>query len=94
MWVYKAQYYSVAALLSGYDICCGELGLYPGFHDWLVTKLGQQSNPMVWPRLVLAVFLGHELLYEEEFPPELEGEAIKKLGDLLLEYLSERNGSD
>ena len=39
MWVYKAQYYSVAALLSGYDICCGELGLYPGFHDWLVTKL-------------------------------------------------------
>jgi len=94
MWVYQARYYSVAALFDGYDECCGHLDLYPGFHDWLTAKLGRESCPMSWPWMVLAIFLGHGPKGGEELPQELEGDAIKKLGELLLEYLSEKNGSN
>jgi len=38
-------------------------------------------------------FQGREPVSGEEFPQELEGDAIKKLGELLLEYLREKNGS-
>ena len=90
MMVHRGRYYSVAAVFEGYDCCCERFALNTRFHDWLVNRLGVGSSPMVWYWLVLQVFLGSPPVSGYELPEALDADAVRVMGDLLLEYLGEQ----
>jgi hypothetical protein len=94
MFLGSAEYSTVAAFLLGYDYCCIRLDLHKGFHGLLLKKLQLKSCALGWPPLALRLLLGYIPENSERTFPGREKELIQGLGELILEYLDEKEAQE
>jgi hypothetical protein len=82
MYVYKAEFDSMAAFIGGFDLATNG-GLLLGFREWLIVKLGYASN-LAWPALALRLI----------FHANNQKRAVAELFDSLEAFLQERQAPD